>query len=68
MPESVIKRLNALALADERVKGKSELVRTENTYETVSDKSDELPETTETTVNEGVDPSTTLLDANYNPS
>jgi hypothetical protein len=67
MPESVIKRLNALALADGRVKGKSELVRTENTYETVSDKSDELPETMETTVNEGVDPSTTLLDANYNP-
>ena len=67
MPESVIKRLNALALADGRVKGKSELVKTEITYETVSDKSDELPETMETTVNEGVDPSTTLLDANYNP-
>ena len=67
MPESVIKRKNALALADGRVKGKSELVRTENTYEIISDNIDELPEMIETTVNEGVDPSTTLLDANYNP-
>ena len=67
MPESVIKRKNALALADGRVKGKSELVRTENTYEIISDNIDELPEMIETTVNEGVHPSTTLLDANYNP-
>ena len=67
MPKSFIKRMNALALADGRVKRKSELVRTGNTYEIISDNIDELPEMIETTVNEGVDPSTTLLDANYNP-
>ena len=67
MPESVIKRLNALALADGRVMGKSELVGTDNINETVNGKTEGLPETIETTINEGVDPSITLLDANYNP-
>ena len=67
MPESVIKRMNALALADGRVKDKSELARTETSYETVTDKSDDLHEKMETIVNEGADPSTTLLDTNYNP-
>ena len=67
MPESVIKRLNALALADGRVMGKSELVGTDNINETVNGKTEGLLETIETTINEGVDPSITLLDANYNP-
>ena len=67
MPESVIKRMNALALADGRVKGKGDLKKSNSAYDRISDNSDDLPETMETMINEGVDPSTDLLDANYNP-
>ena len=67
MPESVIKRMNALALADGRVKGKSELEKTNSTLEQIDYKADELPGTMETRTNDGVDPSTDLMDTNYSP-
>ena len=67
MPESVIKRMSALALADGRVKGKGELEKTNSAFEQLDDKADDLPETMETRVNEGVDPSASLIDANYSP-
>lgn len=66
IPESVIKRMNALALADGRVKGKGELEKINSTFEQLDDKAEDLPETMETRVNEGVDLSSSLLDANYN--
>ena len=59
--------MNALALADGRVKGKSDLEKADSTFEQISDIADELPETMETIVNEGVDPSTDLYDMNYSP-
>ena len=59
--------MNALALADGRVKGKSDLEKSNSAYDRISDNSDDLPETMETMINEGIDPSTDLLDANYNP-
>ena len=67
MPESVIKRLNELALADGRVKGKGELAKPMSTYEQDSDVRDDLPETMETRINNGIDPSASLMDANHNP-
>ena len=51
MPESVIKRMNALALADGRVKGKGDLEKSCNTFEQLGDNADDLPETMETVVN-----------------
>lgn len=67
MPESVIKRMNALESADGRVRGKGELEKTNRTLEQLDYRADDLPETMETRVNEGVDPSTDLLDTNYCP-
>ena len=67
MPESVIKRMNALALADGRVKGKGDMEKTDRPFEQISDIVDDLPETMETIVNEGVDPSTDLHDMNHSP-
>ena len=67
MPESVIKRLNELALADGRVKGKGELAKPMSTYEQDSDVRDDLPETMETRINNGIDPSASLMDTNHNP-
>lgn len=65
-PESVIKRLNELALADGRVKGKGELAKPMSTYEQDSDVRDDLPETVETRINNGIDPSASLMDTNHN--
>ena len=56
MPESVIKRLNELALADGRVKGKGDLYAKPTSYEQDSDAKTGLPDTIGTTVNDGVDP------------
>ena len=63
--ESVIKRMNALALADGMVKCKGELEKINSTFEQLDDKADELPKMMETRVNEGVDPSTAITDTNY---
>ena len=67
MPESVIKKMNSLALADGRVKGKGDLEKINSTHGHISDITEDLPETMETQINEGVDPSTNLHDTNYNP-
>lgn len=65
MPESVIKRLNELALADGRVKGKGEIAKLATNFEQDSDARNSLPETMETVVNNGVDPSVSLMDTNH---
>ena len=57
MPESVIKRLNELAQADGRVKGKGDLYVRPISYEQYGDAAKGLPDTTEPIVNNGVDPS-----------
>ena len=67
MPDSVIKRLNELALADGRVKGKGDLAKPATSYEQGDDVPDDLPEIMETRINNGIDPSTSLLDINHNP-
>ena len=67
MPASVIQRMNELALADGRVKGKGDLSKPLATYEQDSDVRDSLPETMEPDINNGVDPSTALLDSIQDP-
>ena len=64
MPELVIKKLNELALADGRVKGKGDLVKRTVTFEQDGDIRNGLPETMVTEVNNGVDPSVSLMDHN----
>ena len=54
MPESVIKRLNELAQADGRVKGKGDLYARPTSY---GDATKGLPDTIEPIVNNGMDPS-----------
>ena len=66
MPESVIKRLNELALADGRVKGKGDLAKPTVTLEQDGVVRNGLPETIVSEVNNGVDPSVSLMDANDN--
>ena len=63
MPESVIKRLNELALADGRVKGKGELETRPISYMQDSDAKRGLPDTIEITVNNGIDPSVAVLES-----
>ena len=62
MPESVIKRLNDLALADGRVKGKGELYTKPATYAQDAGAVSDLPDTIEPEVNDGVDPAVLPLD------
>ena len=62
MPESVIKRLNDLALADGRVKGKGELHTKPATYAQDAGAVSDLPDTIEPKVNDGVDPAVLPLD------
>ena len=57
MPESVIKRLNELAHADGRVKGKGDLYARPTSYEQYGNAAKGLPDTVEPNVNNGVDPS-----------
>ena len=64
MPEAVIKRLNELALADGRVKGKGELYVRPTSYEQDEEIGKGLPDTIEPAVHDGVDPSVLPL---YNP-
>ena len=66
MPDSVIKRLNELALADGRVKGKGELYAPPTSYVQDSDAKRGLPDTMETTVNNGIDPSIAISDSRDN--
>ena len=63
MPESVIKRLNALALADGRIKGKGELATLPTLYEQDGHERRGLPDMMDTVVNNGIDPSTKGLDS-----
>ena len=67
MPESVIKRLNELALEDGRVKGKGELAVRATSYEqdggSKNAMPDGLPDTIETAVNNGIDPTLAALDS-----
>lgn len=66
MLESVIRRLNGLALADGRVKGQGELATRPTAYEQESGAKAGLPDTIETMVNNGVDPSIAALrDTDY---
>ena len=62
MPEAVIKRLNELALADGRVKGKGELYVRPTSYEQDEEIGKGLPDTIEPAVHDGVDPSVLPLD------
>ena len=62
MPESVIKRLNELALADGRVKGKGEIYTKPTSYEQDSGAESDLPDTIDSSVNDGVDPAILHLD------
>ena len=67
MPESVIKRLNELALEDGRVKGKGELAIRATSFEQDGDSKkgmpDVLPDTIEAAVNNGIDPTLAALDS-----
>ena len=63
MPELLIKRLNELALADGRVKGKGDLAKPTVTFEQDGVLRNGVPETIVTEVNNGVDPSVSLMDA-----
>ena len=65
MPESFIKRLNELALADGRIKGKGELEKRTVSFEVDGEMRNGLPETMQTEVNNGVDPSVSLMDASH---
>ena len=62
MPESVIKRLNELALADGRMKGKGEIYTKPTSYEQDSGAKSDLPDTIDSLVNNGVDPAILPLD------
>ena len=62
MPESVIKRMNELALADGRVKGRGELATRPTSYEQDGDARNGLPDTMEPTVNNGADPAILAVD------
>lgn len=62
MPESVIKRLNELALADGRVKGRGEMYDKPTSYEQDGGAKSGLPDTMDTTVKNGVDPAVLPLD------
>ena len=62
MPESVIKRLNELALADGRVKGKGEIYTKPTSYEQDGGAKSDLPDTIDSPVNDGVDPAILHLD------
>ena len=66
MPESVIKRLNELALADGRIKGTGELEKRTVSFEQDGDARNGLPETMQTEVNNRIDPSVSLMDENHN--
>ena len=57
IPESVIKRLNELAQADGRAKGKGDLYARPTSYEQYGNAAKGLPDTMEPNVNNGVDPS-----------
>ena len=65
MPESVIKKLNELALADGRVKGKGELEKRTVSFEQDDEMRNGLPETMQTEVNNGVDISVSLMDESH---
>ena len=65
MPESVIKKLNELALADGRVKGKGGLEKRTVSFEQDDEMRNGLPETMQTEVNNGVDPSVSLMDESH---
>ena len=65
MPESVIKRLNELALADGRVKGKGEIEKRTVSFEQDGEMRNGLPETMHTDDNNGVDSSVSLMDESY---
>ena len=62
MPESVIKRLNELALADGRVKGKGEIYTKPTSNEQDSGAKSDLSDTIDSPVNDGVDPAILHLD------
>ena len=62
MPESVIKRLNELALADGRVKGKGEIYTKPTSNEQDSGAKSDLSDTIDSPVNDGVDPAILPLD------
>ena len=62
MPDSVIKRLNEMALEDGRVKGKGELDGRLTSYDQDSDAKKRLPNTIEIVVNDGIDPAVAVLD------
>ena len=61
MPESVIKRLNELAQADGRVKGKGDLYARPTSYEQYGDAAKGLPDAIKPIVNDGVDLSVGLI-------
>ena len=66
MPESVINRFNELALADGRIKGTGELEKRTASFEQDGDARNGVPETMQTEVNNGIDPSVSLMDENHN--
>ena len=69
MPESVIKRLNELALADGRIKGRGELYTKPTSYEQDGDAKSGLPDTIDPdTVNDGIDPAILPLDTPDEPN
>ena len=68
MSESVIKRLNELAHADGRVKGKGDLYARPTSYEQYGNTAKGLPDTIEPNVNNGVDPSTGPLEDDREPT
>ena len=68
MPESVIKRLNELAQADGRVKGKGNLYARSTSHEQYGNATKGLPDTMEPNVNNGVDPSMESLADDREPT